>query len=82
MSVYLAAGIALCAGLLPCALACLRTTPFGALAALEVAGVVSATALVVLSAAFQRQAFADLALVLAVTAFAGALAFLAYLERR
>jgi multisubunit Na+/H+ antiporter MnhF subunit len=82
VSLYLAAGIALCAGLLPCALACLRTSAFAALAALEVAGVVSAMALLVLSAAFQRQIFADLALVLVVTSFAGALAFLAYLERR
>ena len=49
--------------------------------ALEVAGMTSAVALLLLSEGTNRQAFADLAVVLAILSFAGALAFLRFLER-
>lgn len=81
MSVWLIAGIALGAGVLCCALGCLHGGAVGAVVALEVAGVTAALALVVLSEQFGRQGFADLGLVLAVSSFVGALAFLRYVER-
>lgn len=81
MSLWLVAGTVLGLGLVPCALSCLRPGPMRAVIALEVAGVVAAMCLLVLADEFQRQPFADLGLVLAVLSFAGALAFLRYLER-
>lgn len=81
MSVWLIAGTALCLGLVPCALSCLRSGRMRAIVALEVAGVVAAMSLLVLSVHFRRQPFADLGLVLAVVSFAGALAFLRHVER-
>jgi multicomponent Na+:H+ antiporter subunit F len=81
VSVWLTCAGALGVGLVVCALACLRPGRMRAVMALEVAGVVAAMALLILSVQFRRQPFADLALVLAVLSFAGALAFLRYLER-
>lgn len=81
MSTWLAGGVVLGLGLVPCALACLRTGAAGAVVALEVGGVVASLAFLVLSVAFGRQPFADLGLVLAVMSFAGALMFLRLIER-
>ena len=81
MSLWLVAGLVLGLGLVPCALACLRTSAVGAVVALEVAGIVASLAFLVLSVAFGRQPFADLGLVLAVMSFAGALMFLRIVER-
>jgi multisubunit Na+/H+ antiporter MnhF subunit len=82
VSLWLACGAVLGGGLVPCALACLRRDPMTSIVALEVAGVVAALALIVLSVAFGRQGFADLGLVLVVMSFVGALAFLRFVERR
>ena len=82
MSIWLAASIALVAGLLPCTLACLRSDAAGALAALNVAGATAVLALVTLTIAFTRQAFVDLAIVLAALSIGGSLAWIRYLERR
>lgn len=82
MNVWLAASIALIAGLLPCMLACLRGNAASALAALNVAGATTVLALVTLSVAFSRQAFVDLAVVLAALSIGGSLAWIRYLERR
>ena len=82
MSIWLAASIALAAGLAVCGLACLRSTPSAGLAALNVAGVVAVTLLITLTEAFKRQPFIDLPLVLAPMAVAGGLAFIRFLERR
>lgn len=81
MSLWLVAGAALAAGVAVCALGALRGGRMAAVVALEVAGSVAAVAFVVLAAGFGRQGFADLGLVLAVLSFAGALAFLRFLER-
>jgi multisubunit Na+/H+ antiporter MnhF subunit len=81
MSVWLAAGTAMCGGVALCALGCLRTGAAGAVVALQTAGTVASLALIVLAAAFRRQPFADLGLVLAVLSWAGTLCFLRYLER-
>ena len=82
MNVWLAASIALVVALVPCALACLRGDVVGALAALNVAGMLAALALITLSMAFDRQSFVDLAVVLAPSALAGSFAFIRFLERR
>lgn len=82
MNIWLAASIALVAGLLPCTLACLRRDPAAGLAALNVAGATAVLALVTLTVAFSRQAFVDLAVVLAALSIGGSLAWIRYLERR
>ncbi len=82
MNIWLAASIAMLAGLGPCTLACLRRDVGAALAALNVAGTVTVLILVTLSVAFSRQAFVDLAVVLAPMAVGGSLAFVRYLERQ
>lgn len=82
MSVWLAASIALSAGVGACLLACLRADTAAALAALNVAGVTAALALVTMTVGFARQPFIDLAVVLAPLSIAGSLAFVRYLARR
>jgi multicomponent Na+:H+ antiporter subunit F len=49
--------------------------------ALEAAGLATALALLLVAEGTRRQAFADLALVLAVTSFAGGLAFIRFARR-
>jgi multisubunit Na+/H+ antiporter MnhF subunit len=51
------------------------------LAALETAGVINTLALLVLAEGFQRIPFVDLALAMALLAFAGGLVFARFLER-
>jgi multisubunit Na+/H+ antiporter MnhF subunit len=82
LNIWLAASIAMLAGLAPCTLACLRRDAAAALAALNVAGAVSVLVLVTLSVAFSRQAFVDLAVVLAPLAIGGSLAFVRYMDRK
>lgn len=82
MSIWMAASIALTIGFVPCTLACLRRDAAGALAALNVAGVLAVMLLITLSVEFARQSFVDLALVLAPVAVGGSLAFVRYLERQ
>ena len=65
--------------LLPVAL---RRPTLEGVIALEVAGVDATLVLLLLAEGTRRHAFADLALVLAVCSFAGALAFIRFLERR
>lgn len=81
MSVWLAASIAMLAGLVPAVAACVRRDAAASLAGLNVAGGVTVMILVTLSVAFSRQPFVDLAVVLAPLAIGGSLAFARYLER-
>jgi multisubunit Na+/H+ antiporter MnhF subunit len=67
--------------LLPCIGVCLLAEAPSALAALEIAGVLVVTILVLLSEAFHRQSFIDLAVVLAPMALVGALMFARLMER-
>jgi multisubunit Na+/H+ antiporter MnhF subunit len=67
--------------LLPCLAVCLLAKPGGALAALEIAGVLVTTILLLLSEAFHRQSFIDLAVVLAPMALVGSLTFARLMER-
>jgi multisubunit Na+/H+ antiporter MnhF subunit len=56
--------------------------PLSALVALETAGVLAVTTLLVLAEAFRRESFVDLALVAAFLSLPGALMFVRLLERR
>jgi multisubunit Na+/H+ antiporter MnhF subunit len=67
--------------LMPCLAVCLLAGVADALAALEIAGVLVTTILVLLSEAFHRQAFIDLAVVLAPMALIGSLTFARLMER-
>jgi multisubunit Na+/H+ antiporter MnhF subunit len=81
LNIWLAASIAMMVGLGACTLACLRRDAAAALAALNVAATATVLILVTLSVAFSRQAFVDLAVVLAPLSIGGSLAFVRYLER-
>ena len=75
------AAVVVTAGIVPCLAVCLFSEAMDALAALEVAGTLAVTALVLLSEGFQRQPFADLALVLAPLSIIAAIAFARLMER-
>jgi multisubunit Na+/H+ antiporter MnhF subunit len=79
---WLAGTLALCAGLLPCAMVCLRAKdPMDRLVALEMGGVLLCLQLVLLAEGMQRPLFLDLALTQALLSFGGALVFARFLER-
>jgi multisubunit Na+/H+ antiporter MnhF subunit len=67
--------------LLPCLLVGLLSGVGSALVALELAGTLTSTILMVLSEGLQRQPFVDLAVVLAFLSLVGALALARLLER-
>jgi multisubunit Na+/H+ antiporter MnhF subunit len=67
--------------LIPCLAVCLVAEAADALAALEIAGVLVTTILVLLSEGFHRQPFIDLAVVLAPMALIGSLTFARLMER-
>jgi multisubunit Na+/H+ antiporter MnhF subunit len=67
--------------ILPCFGVCVFTSALDALAALELAGTLLASALMVLCEGFHRQPFIDLALVFALLAMLGAFAFARLMER-
>lgn len=81
MNIWIAASIALSCGLALCLVACLRTDTAGALAALNLAGVVAVLELITLTVGFARQPFVDLAVILAPLSMGGTLAFVRFLER-
>jgi multisubunit Na+/H+ antiporter MnhF subunit len=74
------AATVLTAAILPCVGVCMLASAAAALAALEVAGTLATTALIVLSEGFHRQPFIDLALILAVLSVVGSLAFARLME--
>jgi multisubunit Na+/H+ antiporter MnhF subunit len=82
MSQWTLAAIVLSLGLLPLLTVCAREQLASALAALNIAGVITVTVLVVLTVAFDRQPFIDLAIVTAALSIIGLLAFVRFLERR
>ena len=67
--------------LIPCLLVCLLTPPPHGLVALEIAGVIVSTILMLLSEGLHRQPFIDLAVILAPMALIGSLAFARLMER-
>lgn len=82
MNEWQVAAIALAAALVPCAWMCARRGFAAGVLAVQLSGMISAIALLVIAEGEGRQPFADLALVLAVTSFAGSLVFLRFLERQ
>jgi len=82
MNAWLVAALVLIVLLVVCAAVAALTDPLSGLVALEVAGVLAITALLVLAEAMRRQSFVDLALVAAFLALPGALMFVRLLERR
>lgn len=81
MNVWLIAALVLLPGLLACGVACVAYRVLDALAALELMGMLSTVELMLLAEGTHRQPFIDLAVVLAVMSFIGALAFARLLER-
>jgi len=69
------------AGLLPCVAVAAFAGVADGLVALEIAGTLLSTILMVLAEGLQRQPFIDLALVLALLSLIGALAFARLLEQ-
>ena len=67
--------------LIPCVLVAVLLPPPHGLVALEIAGVLVCTILMLLSEGFHRQPFIDLAVVLAPMALVGALVFARVMER-
>jgi multisubunit Na+/H+ antiporter MnhF subunit len=78
---WLAAATALLLGLVPLGFVIVRRPLLEALVALELAGVLNTLVLLVMAEAFDRPAFMDLALVLALLALAGGLVFARMVER-
>ena len=68
--------------LIPCVAVALLAPPGHGLAAIEVAGVLTSTILMLLSEGFHRQPFIDLAVVLAPLSLIGSLTFARVMERR
>jgi multisubunit Na+/H+ antiporter MnhF subunit len=82
MNEWAIAATALGFALIPCLVVCLLAPAPHGLVALEVAGVLASTILMLLSEAFHRQPFIDLAVVLAPLALVGSLTFARLMERQ
>lgn len=67
--------------LIPCVLVCLLRPPPHGLVALETAGVLVSTIMMLLAEGFHRQPFIDLAVVVAPMSLVGSLAFARVMER-
>lgn len=81
MNAWLIGALALVPALLACGAACALLDAFGALVALELAGVLATAELMLLAEGTHRQPFADLALVLAFMSVIGSLTFVRLMER-
>ncbi len=80
MNEWQVAGVAVLAGLIPCLAVCAAAGATAALAALEVAGTLACTGVMVLAEGLHRQPFIDLAIVLAILSLVGALVFARMME--
>ena len=81
MSVWLWAAAVLTVPLAGLAIVAIRRPVLEGLVALEAAGLDATLVLLLIAEGTRRQAFADLAIVLAVGSFAGGIAFVRFLER-
>lgn len=81
MNLWLAAGVAVSAALLPCAAMCLSGPPERRLVGLEMTGMIVVMAMVLFTIGFDRLPFIDLPLTLAVMSFGGGLVFVRFLEK-
>jgi multicomponent Na+:H+ antiporter subunit F len=82
MNEWLVAALVLIVLLVVCGAVAALTDLLSGLIALEVAGVVAITTLLVLAEAMRRESFVDLALVAGFLSLPGALMFVRVLERR
>jgi len=73
-----AAVLAIC--LVPCACVCFFAGPLSGLAALQVAGALTTSILILLAESFRRQPFIDLPLIFAAMALVGGIIFARILE--
>jgi multicomponent Na+:H+ antiporter subunit F len=80
MNPFMIAAVVLLAAVVPLGWVAVRGTAGDGVVAVELAGVVVSLALLAIAKGIERQAFASLALVLAVCSFAGSLAFARFLE--
>ena len=81
MNVWLCAAAVLAVPLAGLAVVALRRPALEGVVALEVAGVDAVLILLLLAEGTRRQAFADLAIVLAALSFVGGIAFVRFLEQ-
>jgi multisubunit Na+/H+ antiporter MnhF subunit len=81
MNEWQIAALLLAAGIVPCLAVCALGHVMSALAALELAGTLLASALMALCEGFHRQPFVDLALLFALLSMIGAMAFARLMER-
>jgi multisubunit Na+/H+ antiporter MnhF subunit len=81
MSQWLLGAAVLAVCLVPCAAVCFYAGPLAGLAALQVAGGLTTSILILLAEAFRRQPFIDLALVFAALTIVGGIIFARILER-
>lgn len=81
MNVWLVTAVVLLVSLVPVGWVSLRAGPMDRVVALQLAGTINALILVVLSEALGRDALFDVALLVALLAFAGGLTFVRFMER-
>ena len=81
MNVWLVAGGAVTAALVPCADMCLRGSPERRLVGLEMASMLVTVAMVLFTVGFGRSIFIDLPLALAIMSFGGGLVYARFIEK-
>jgi multisubunit Na+/H+ antiporter MnhF subunit len=82
MNEWLIAATVLAFAAIPCVVVALLAPPAHGLVALEIAGVLVTTTLMLLAEGFHRQPFIDLAVILAPMSLVGALTFARLMERQ
>ena len=82
MNEWLVAATLMVVAVVACGGVCFFAGAVHGLVALELAGTIGVAIMLLLSEGFHRQPFVELAVVLAVLTFAGALSFVRLLERR
>ena len=80
MNGWLWAAAVLAAALVPLAILCVRLPAPEGVVVLEAAGIDAVLALLLIAQGTDRQPFGDLALVLAIVSFVGAIAYLRFVE--
>lgn len=82
MSVWLVSAVVLVLAWLPCLAVCLLAGEFDGLVAVELGSTLLASVLMLLSIAFRRQPFIDLALAFVLVSVVGSLAFARTMEEQ
>lgn len=81
MNLWLIAGVAASAALLPCAAMCLRGSPERRLVGLEMTSMIVIISMVLFTVGFGRLPFMDMPLTLAILSFGGGLVFVRFLGK-